>query len=54
MVWLVIPMEENLEDGSLILFLTFLHTSSLHKPLLDFKKCKQGSMLVFVKKVNVK
>lgn len=33
---LVITMEENLEDGSLILFLTFLHTSPLHKPLLAF------------------
>lgn len=31
MVWPVIPMEENLGDGSLILFLTFSHTSSLHK-----------------------
>lgn len=50
MIWLVIPMEENLGDGSLILFLTFSHTSSLHKPLLAFLKGKQGFMLVLVKK----
>ena len=46
----MITMEENLEDGPLKLFLTFLHTSPLHKPLPAFLKDKQGFMLVLVKK----